>query len=110
MFSNNYGARVISEYRSPEDTYEVAVLVALKSHPKGRKDDVSITYETPITDDVLVHQTRDNVERVLDEIAALPQRSFDEPRDVAALVIAVPESSSPESPENRAMRISDRGE
>lgn len=114
MFPNNHGARVVSEYRHhrrrpgegsvEDDTYEVAVLVALKSRPRGTKDDIAITYETPITDDVLVNQTRDEVERILDEIAALPRRSFDDPRPrsiTVYLTTYVPpeEDEEPEEPE-----------
>lgn len=69
FFPNGYGASVITGgmfYTDPAHPYEVAVM-------KGTSDeDSSLTYETPITDDVLGHQTADDVERVLAEIAALP--------------------------------------
>src|SRR5271166_3462407 len=93
FFENNFGASIVQgstssaiggtggqrRYGDPEeDTYEVAVLVALKPHPKTDEDS-KITYSTPITDDVLGHLTREEVENTLDEIAALPPRRLNEP-------------------------------
>ena len=93
MFPNNHGALVSQTFETVgaeelpsvrqqhDDTYEVAVLVATRPRARGKKgEDVEITYETPITDDVLHDLRRETVERVLDEIAALPRRSLDEPK------------------------------
>jgi hypothetical protein len=84
FFPNEYGASIVQgegSYGSQkEDNYEIAVLVALKPHPKGKLGiDSKITYNTPITDDVFGYQTREDVERVLDAIAALPSRKPGEP-------------------------------
>lgn len=62
-FDNGYGASVIDDgYGGNQGLYELAVLDA-----GGR-----ITYETPITDDVLGWLTPDEVTEALDRIAALP--------------------------------------
>lgn len=60
-FGNGYGASVINDgYGSEEGLYEVGVL-------HGGK----LTYQTPLTDDVLGFQTHEQVVAVLDAIAAL---------------------------------------
>jgi len=63
-FDNGYGASVITGpmfYTDEDAPYELAVM------KRGK-----LTYETPITGDVLGHLTAEDVERVLDDIAALP--------------------------------------
>jgi len=63
-FNNGYGASIVSGsifFTCDNKPYELAVI----------KDD-ALCYDTPITDDVLGYLTVDDVERVLDEIAALP--------------------------------------
>lgn len=63
-FPNGFGASVVRgtfSYGGDEGLYELAVL--------HRGD---ITYETPITDDVLGYLSDDEVEATLDLIAALP--------------------------------------
>ena len=62
-FPNNYGASVIKHWGSygyEEDKFELAVL---------HKD--MITYNTPITDDVIGHLTNDEVLELLEEIKNL---------------------------------------
>lgn len=62
-FDNGYGASVINDgYGREKGLYELAVL-----GPDGH-----LTYETPITDDVLGYLTADEVAEALDKIAALP--------------------------------------
>lgn len=64
-FPNGYGASVIRSsfsYGGPLGLYELAVL-------KGN----NLCYDTPITDDVLGHLTKQDVTRLLGEIEALPQ-------------------------------------
>jgi uncharacterized small protein (DUF1192 family) len=64
-FPNGYGASVINDgYGSEQGHFELAVL-------KGDH----LTYETPITDDVLGWLTAAEVEQKLDEIAALTPES-----------------------------------
>ena len=63
-FPNGFSASVVSGeffYSTEDKPYELAVL-----------RDGDITYDTPITDDVLGYLTADEVEAVLDQIAALP--------------------------------------
>tara|TARA_R100001463_G_scaffold26997_6_gene62856 strand:- start:8526 stop:8840 length:315 start_codon:yes stop_codon:yes gene_type:complete len=65
-FSNGYGASVIKgdhTYGGQEGLYELAVL--------DSKGDLS--YDTPITGDVLGHLTKDDVTDYLQEIKNLPQ-------------------------------------
>ena len=64
-FPNGYGASVITGemfYTDAEHPYELAVI-----SPSGELD-----YTTPITDDVLGHLDRSEVEGVLEQIQALP--------------------------------------
>jgi hypothetical protein len=62
-FPNGFGASVINDgYGSADGLLELAVLNA-RGH---------ITYETPITDDVLGYLTGIQVADALDQIAALP--------------------------------------
>ena len=62
-FANGYGASVINDgYGREEGLYELAVL-----GPDGH-----LTYDTPITDDVLGYLTRTDVADALDRIEALP--------------------------------------
>lgn len=66
-FPNGYGASVINDgYGGDSGRFELAVL----------KDD-RLTYETPITDDVLGWLTEDDVEKALDQIAALTPESVE---------------------------------
>lgn len=64
-FNNGYGASIITGnlfYTSENAPYELGVL-----------KDGSLTYDTPITDDVLGYLTADDVDRILSEIEALPE-------------------------------------
>jgi hypothetical protein len=69
FFPNGYGASVVrSQYSfgGREGLYELGVL-------KGTADgDFGLTYETPVTDDVLGYLTPEDVTRHLGEIEALP--------------------------------------
>ena len=59
-FENGYGVSVLfgeAFYSNGIDTYEVAIL-----------KDGGLCYTTPLTDDVLGNQTRDEVEKILKEI------------------------------------------
>lgn len=63
-FANGYGASVIRHaysYGGPDGLFEVAVLGS----------DGCLTYDTPITDDVLGYQTESDVLGVLTDISAL---------------------------------------
>lgn len=68
FFPNGYGASVISGgdyfYTDGNLEHELAVI-------KGSAEEWSICYETPITSDVIGHLLPGDVERVLNEIAAL---------------------------------------
>lgn len=63
-FDNGYGASIIRHrfsYGGSQGLYELAVL-------KGD----SLCYDTPITDDVLGHLTKEEVNTLLAQIEALP--------------------------------------
>lgn len=67
FFENNYGASVVwhkFSYGNDEDLFEIAVI-------KGNMKNWELVYDTPITDDVLGHQTSKDVSRVLEEISNL---------------------------------------
>ena len=64
VFPNGYGASIVCHpfsYGGPEGLYEIAVL-----------DGQRITYDTPITSDVLGYLSTKDVEKTLADIEALP--------------------------------------
>jgi len=68
FFDNGYGASIVTgsaAYTNNESPYELAIL-------KGDDGESSITYETPLTDDVLGYLDDAAVNSYLDKIAALP--------------------------------------
>ncbi len=68
FFDNNYGASVIKapwSYGGDKGLYELAVL---QKHPDGYK----ITYDTPITNDVIGYCTETDITRLLNQIEILP--------------------------------------
>lgn len=64
-FPNGYGASVLrgGPFYTTDGTYEIAVI-----------HNGDIDYTTPITDDVLGYVPESEVERYLNEIAALPEK------------------------------------
>lgn len=76
-FANGYGASVVwspslTQGRAPG--FELAVIRFADAHPAKAypdKDDWEITYETPITDDVINGLDSDHVEEVLQRIEEL---------------------------------------
>lgn len=67
-FHNNYGASIVQHtfsYEKDEGLWELAVIVY-----NDKK--WSITYDTPITSDVLGYLTEAEVNSILEQIAALP--------------------------------------
>ena len=67
FFDNGYGISVVKfkgSYGYEEGLYESAVL-------KGTEENWDICYDTPITSDVLGHQTEEEVEVLLYEIENL---------------------------------------
>ena len=67
-FDNGFGASVVQgpyTYGGPEGLYGLGVLTF-----DGDKH--SLTYETPITSDVIGHQTAEEIGELLARIAALP--------------------------------------
>jgi len=67
FFPNGYGASVIQgtyTYGGRDGLYEMAIL-------KGGPDDWSLTYDTPITDDVLGYLSEIEVSSYLKEICEL---------------------------------------
>ena len=74
-FPNNYGASVVKHdfsYGSSSGLWEIAVLKLVRDE----KDVVvnwDISYDTPITNDVLGHIPSDVVDTILEEIKALPK-------------------------------------
>lgn len=73
FFPNGYGASVIRHWGSygyTEGLYELAVL-------QGNAQKARLTYDTPITDDVIGHLTPADVELLLERIKALPAAQTD---------------------------------
>lgn len=67
FFENKFGASVVCHkysYGGPDGLYELAVI-------KGDENDWKLTYDTPITSDVLGHLTEEEVESYLNQIEAL---------------------------------------
>lgn len=70
QFPNGYGASVVRHefsYGGPEGKYELAVLRFLGYGER------TLTYDTPITDDVIGWLSDDEVQKTLSDIAALPE-------------------------------------
>ena len=73
MFENGYGVSVVrfkvmgnyGSYTSNESEWELAVL-------KGDEKGWSLTYETPITDDVMGHLSEEGVSEVMQKVQELP--------------------------------------
>lgn len=64
VFPNGYGASIVCSpfsYGGPQGLYEIAVL-----------DGQGITYDTPVTSDVLGYLSEEDVEKTLADIEALP--------------------------------------
>ena len=72
LYPNGYGASIVGGarglYGDGRNTFEVAVL---RYENFDDPHSWSLTYDTPITDDVLSRVPRSNVTQVLHEIAAL---------------------------------------
>jgi len=67
FFSNGFGASIVKSsysYGGTAGLYELAVL-------KGNSEKWDLTYETEITEDVLGHQTEQEISEVLKAIEAL---------------------------------------
>lgn len=67
LFENNYGASIISNkssYKTNKKLFEIAVI-------NGTIESWQITYDTPITDDVLEYQTSEDINNVLEKISNL---------------------------------------
>lgn len=65
IFENGYGASVVRgeyTYGGDKGLYELAVL----------DSNGDLTYDTPITDDVIGHLSEDDVTKVLEQIQLLP--------------------------------------
>ncbi len=71
QFANGYGASVVQgahTYGGSDGLWELAVI----TFNGDDCIDFSLTYETPITDDVVGRLTEDDVDRLLAQIEALP--------------------------------------
>lgn len=66
FFENNYGASIVSHKSScrNEKLFEIAVI-------KGTSKSWQITYDTPITSDILRYQTSEDINNVLEKISNL---------------------------------------
>jgi len=67
FFDNGYGVSVVKfpgSYGFHDDLYEVAIL-------QGTEDKWEITYDTPITNDVLGHRDEQDINNILEEVQAL---------------------------------------
>lgn len=76
-FENGYGASVVQSqysYGGKDGQWELAVI---KFKGAGN-DNWSITYETPITSDVLGYLDRKEVEAALEQISSLPAKASGE--------------------------------
>lgn len=85
FFPNGYGAsivrfhiplsfspgRKVGSYGVDKDLWEMAVL-------KGTEEGWSLTYGTPVTDDVIGYLSEDEVGKYLEQVEDLPQRSTKE--------------------------------
>ena len=69
FFPNGYGVSVVGGgiglYGNGVDTFELAVL-------KGTKDQWKLTYETPITDDVIGYNSKDEISDLMKQVSELP--------------------------------------
>lgn len=68
FFSNGYGASIVKHkwsYGANRSLFEIAVIA-------GNANEWHITYDTPITDDVLGYQDDNDVKIVLQQIRELP--------------------------------------
>jgi hypothetical protein len=64
QFDNGYGLSVVSHafsYGNDDELFEIGVL---KFHPDGTYD---LTYETPIYGDVLGHQSKEDLLKVIEQ-------------------------------------------
>ena len=69
-FDNNYGASVVHHsysYGNEDGLWELAVIEFIDDL------DWDITYDTPITDDVIGYLTDEDVEKILHKIKELPK-------------------------------------
>ena len=67
FFSNGYGVSIVrfpGSYGYSQGLYEVAVI-------EGTDKEYELCYDTPITDDVLGHLDEQDVENIINEVAAL---------------------------------------
>jgi hypothetical protein len=70
LFPNGYGVSVVAGphlYGNGTTTFEVAVL---KQDSEGRD---GLCYDTPVTDDVLGWQTKEEVTKVMEQVQLLPK-------------------------------------
>lgn len=73
MFENGYGVSVVrfkvmgtfGSYTSNEGEWELAVL-------QGNENEWSLTYDTPITDDVMGHLSEQEVTDIMKQVQELP--------------------------------------
>ena len=71
-FSNGYGASVVrfpGSYTDGDDEWEVAVLKFSSEDPMST--DGPLCYDTEVTDDVIGHVYKDDLDTILDAIAGL---------------------------------------
>jgi hypothetical protein len=67
FFPNGYGVSIVKHdysYGHEHGLWEMAVI-------KGDEDKWKLTYETPVTDDVLGHLSEDEVNEYVDQVIAL---------------------------------------
>jgi hypothetical protein len=67
FFPNGYGVSVVQfpgSYGYEEGLYEVAIL-------KGLEEDWEICHDTPITDDVIGHQSVEDIDNLLSQVESL---------------------------------------
>ena len=76
IFENGYGASVVRHQHSfggDQGLYELAVV----TFPTEDPEDFQLTYDTPITEDVIGFLTWDEVEKIKEDIKELPPFLYD---------------------------------
>jgi hypothetical protein len=70
-FPNNYGASVVQNefsFGGAEGLWELAVI----EYDPDKPDSWNLTYDTPITNEVIGHLTEEEIDELLTQIKALP--------------------------------------
>lgn len=75
FFENGYGASVVSHrysYGFHSNKWELAVLKYDGEGPRGEYDSWALTYDTPVTSDVIGYLDAEEIPPLLEQIKGLP--------------------------------------